>query len=242
MPKEEKKRKTKKTAIREKCCRKGSQLAMSLLLPVVVVGGYFCPRIGFTVLGLITLFLVLAGHRGRFYCGWLCPMGAFHERFLARISMHRPIPGLFKTSWFRWLVFVVMMSFMLNRLYAAWGDPKAVGGVFRMMWIVSTSIAIGLGIYFKARVWCTICPMGSLQGVASKNIYLLTVDDSCVKCKKCSKVCPISTYPGGYRQESGLAQIPSVECLRCFNCVTNCPKKSLSFHSRIVEPDSMTTR
>ncbi|MEN8190675.1 MAG: 4Fe-4S dicluster domain-containing protein, partial [Thermodesulfobacteriota bacterium] len=71
--------------------------------------------------------------------------------------------------------------------------------------------------------------MGSLQGVASKNTYLLTVDDSCVQCKKCRKVCPIDTYPGGYREESDPGQVPSIECLRCSNCVTNCPKKALSF-------------
>jgi len=225
--------KKEQTTLHEVCSRKGSQLTMSLLLPVVVVGGYFYPILGFTVLGLIALFLALAGYKGRFYCGWLCPMGAFHERFLTRISMKRPIPNLFKTSWFRWFVFIAMMSFMLSRLYVAWGDPNAVGGVFRMMWIVSTSIAILLGMYFMPRIWCSICPMGSLQGVVSKNIYLLTVEDSCIQCKKCSKLCPISTYAGAYRAESGPAQVPSIECLRCFNCVENCPKESLSFQSRI---------
>ena len=226
-----KKRAKQKSKVREICCRKGSQLFMTLLLPLVIIGGYFCPRIGFTVLGLITLFMILSSQRGRFYCGWLCPMGAFHERLLAKISFHRPVPQLFKTSWFRWVVFAIMMGFMLSRLWMAWGDSRAVGSVFRMMWMVSMGLAIGLGIYYKARAWCIICPMGSIQGVASKNTYLLTVDDSCVECKKCQKVCPISTYPGDYRNDSGPAQIPSIECLRCFNCVTNCPKKSLSFQS-----------
>lgn len=226
------KKKTKQTTkIQEICCRKGSQLSMALLLPLVIIGGYFCPKIGFTVVALITLFLILSSQRGRFYCGWLCPMGAFHERLLAKISWNRPVPQLFKTSWFRWLVFVLMMGFMLSRLWMAWGDTKAVGGVFRMMWIVSMTLAIGLGIYYKARVWCIICPMGSLQGVASKNTYLLTVDNSCIECKKCQRVCPISTYPGSYRKESGPSHVPSIECLRCFNCVTNCPKKALSFSS-----------
>lgn len=42
-----------------------------------------CPRLGFIVLGLITLFIVLTSQRGRFHCGWLCPMGAFNERILS---------------------------------------------------------------------------------------------------------------------------------------------------------------
>ena len=117
---------------------------MALLLPFVIIGGYSYPKIGFTVVGLITLFMILSSQRGRFYCGWLCPMG-------------------------------------------------------------------------------------SLQGVASKNIYLLTVDDSCIECGLSRKVCPVDTYPGSYKIELGSVAVSSVECLRCFNCVNNCPKDSLAF-------------
>ncbi len=219
--------------IEEACCRNMSQYFMIALLPLVIVGGYFCPRIGFTVLGLITIFMVIASHRGRFYCGWLCPMGAFHERILAKLSLNKPIPHLFKTKWFRWSLFVLMMGFMAMRLVANWGNPIGIGGVFRTMWIISMSLAITLGLYFKPRVWCTICPMGSFQGISSTNTYLLTVNDSCIECKKCLKVCPISTYPGGFRTDHSLGQIPSVECLRCSNCVVNCPKKSLSFKGKL---------
>ncbi len=225
--------KKKNDTVQEICCRKGSQLTMALLLPMVIIGGYFCPKLGFTVVGLITLFLILSSQRGRFYCGWLCPMGAFHERFLSKVSLHRPVPLFFKSSWFRWLVFVVMMGFMMSRLWVAWGDLKAVGSVFRTMWIVSMTLAIGLGVYFRARAWCIICPMGAMQGVVSNKTYLLTVADTCVQCKKCQRVCPIATYPGGFKKEAGLFQVPSIDCLRCFNCVTNCPKKALSFQGAL---------
>jgi len=218
-----------KSKIEEICCRKHSQLFMAILLPLVIVGGYFCPRLGFIVLGLITIFMILASKRGRFYCGWLCPMGAFHERFLSLLSLKKTILPIFKSSWFRWLLFFLMMSLMFSRLYMAWGDPKAIGGVFRMMWILSTGIAIGLGLYFKPRTWCTVCPMGSFQGISSRNTYLLTVEDTCVQCKKCLKVCPISTYPGSFKREEGTGKVPSIECLRCSNCVKNCPKKALHF-------------
>ncbi len=205
---------------------------MALILPIVVIGAYFWPRLGFIVLGLITIFLILASQRGRFYCGWLCPMGAFHERILSLASLLRPIPPQFKSSWFRWLLFVAMMGLMTIRFINAGGDIHDTGSVFRFMWIVSTCIAIGLGFYFKLRIWCVICPMGSMQGVSSTNTYLLTVDENCVQCKKCQKVCPISTYPGEYKPETCSAQIPSIECLRCSNCITNCPKEALSFGDR----------
>jgi len=221
-----------KSKIEEICCRKRSQLLMAFLLPVVVIGGYFCPRLGFIVLGLITVFMVIASKRGRFYCGWLCPMGAFHERFLSLVSLKKPILPVFKSSWFRWLLFTLMMTLMFSRLFMAWGNPLAVAGVFRMMWILSMGIAIGLGLYFMPRTWCAVCPMGSFQGISSKNTYLLTVEDSCVQCKKCQRVCPISSYPGLYKQEQGPGQLPSIECLRCSNCIMNCPKDALFFAGR----------
>ena len=204
---------------------------MVLLLPVVVIGGYFCPRLGFIVLALITLFLILTSRRGRFYCGWRCPKGAFHENILARISFNREIPKVFKTNWLRWIIFVVMMGFMTIRLVMAWGDPVEVGAVFRMMWVISTLLAIGIGFYFKPRIWCAICPSGTLQGVFSNNTYLLTVDEAlCIECRKCEKVCPISTYAGQYKQEQ---HVPSIFCLRCHRCVENCPKKALSFRDKL---------
>lgn len=39
----------------------------------------------------------------------------------------------------------------------------AVGAVFVVMCIVTTVIAIILGVSLKPRGWCVICPMGTLQ-------------------------------------------------------------------------------
>ena len=218
--------------LEEKCCRNASQYLMVLLLPIVVIGGYYYPKIGFTVVGLIILFMTINNYKGRFYCGWLCPMGAFHERILSHFSRRKPIPVMVKSTWFRWGVFAVMMTFMTSRLVISWNDIDAIGNVFRTMWIISVSLAVALGIYFKPRTWCSICPMGTLQGVASRDTHLLTVTEACIECKKCEKVCPISTYPGAYRISGGIGQVPSSECLRCSNCIVNCPRGALSFSDR----------
>ena len=214
-----------KSKIEEICCRKQSQLIMALLLPVVVVGGYYYPMLGFIVLALITIFMVIASQRGRFYCGWLCPMGAFHERFLKWTSFSKEILPVFKSSWFRWLLFVLMMGLMFSRLYMAWGDAEAVGAVFRFMWIISTALAIGLGLYFKPRTWCAVCPMGSFQGVSSKNTYILTVDDSCIECKKCRRVCPISTYPANTNRKQGLESCRALTACDALTASSIAPKR-----------------
>ncbi len=209
--------------------REQTQWLMLLFLPLVVVGGYFYPLLGLLVVGFIIFFLFLNAKRGRQYCGWFCPMGSFQERVLTHFSLHLDILPVFKATWFRWLLFAAMMGLLGSRLFMAWGDAEAVGSVFRMMWILSTGLAIGIGIFFKPRTWCAVCPMATMQGVTSPNTHLLTVAPSCKECGLCKKACPIQTYPGAYK-EAG--QVPSIECMRCSNCVVNCPKKSLSFQDR----------
>jgi ferredoxin-type protein NapH len=211
--------------IREQNHRKTIQLLLAPLVPLVIIGGLYYPYLGYLALAMMVLMLVLAIFRGRYYCGWLCAMGAFHERILARISLKREMPPLFKKSWFRWLFFAGLMGLMVTRLLMSGGDPERIGAVFVMMWTVATTIAIAFGLYYKPRSWCNFCPMATMQGLYSRNTYLLKVADSCKQCGLCRKVCPIQTYPGEYKAQG---YVPSKECMRCENCVVSCPKKALS--------------
>jgi ferredoxin-type protein NapH len=211
--------------IREKPHRKTLQLFLAPLVPLVIVGGFFFPYLGFVALAMMILMLVMAIFRSRLYCGWICAMGAFHERILARVSLKKEMPALFKKNWFRWLFFAGLMSLMIFRLASSGGDPARVGAVFVMMWTVATTLAVGFGLYFKPRSWCNFCPMGTMQGYLTPNTYLLQVSSECKECGFCRKVCPVQTYPGEHKEQGF---VPSQECMRCGNCIVNCPKKALS--------------
>ncbi len=211
--------------IKEKKSRRIIQYLMAPLVPLVIIGGAYQPYLGYLALAMMITMMVMVFFWARLYCGWICAMGAFHERVLAKISLKREMPELFKNTWFRWLFFVLLMGLMTSRLIASGGDPAKVGAVFVMMWTVSTTIAVAFGLYFKPRSWCNFCPMASIQGVLAPNTYLLKVSDDCKQCGLCRKVCPIQTYPGAYKEQG---TVPSLECMRCENCVVNCPKKALS--------------
>jgi ferredoxin-type protein NapH len=213
------------SVIREKPYRKTVQLLLAPLVPLVIIGGIYYPYLGYLALAMMILMLVLAIFRGRYYCGWICAMGAFHERILTKISLKREMPPLFKKSWFRWLFFAGLMSLMITRLLLSGGDPERVGAVFVMMWTVATTIAIVFGVYFKPRSWCNFCPMATLQGLYTEKTYLLRVSDKCKQCGLCRKVCPIQTNPGEYKAKG---YVPTKECMRCGNCIVNCPKGALS--------------
>ena len=142
---------------------KKSQLIMVWLLPVVLFGGLFYPLLGYLVLAMMAVFLTLSVFRSRYWCWNLCPRGAFLDIVMSKASRNRPVPKIFGTQRFRWLVFFIFMSFLIFRLMRSRGDLIAIGAVFVIMCIVTTLIAIVLGIITKHRGWCVICPMGTLQ-------------------------------------------------------------------------------
>jgi len=194
--------------------------------PIIVIGGIFWHLIGYLVLGMILFFLSLAAFKGRYWCGWFCPRGAFLERVIVHISRNKKIPAFFKDMRFRWAVFVFLMCFMIGRLIQSGGEVGKIGFVFVMMCMITGTVAISLGIIFKPRTWCSFCPMGTLQGVIGRNKFLLSISKDCIGCKKCEKVCPIETSPSLFKASG---KIKSVDCLRCPECIANCPKKCLKF-------------
>lgn len=140
-----------------------SQMIMVWFLPLIVIGGLFWPWLGYLVGGMFLFFLTLSYFKARYWCGNLCPRGSFLDIVLSRISFNRPIPTLFKNQWFRWLVFVTLMGFLTVRIISVWPSGFAIGGVFVGMCVLTTIVAVILGIATRHRAWCMICPMGNLQ-------------------------------------------------------------------------------
>ena len=143
---------------------KTSQLIMIWLLPLVVVGGLFVPLLGYLVLLMMITLLILAYFRGRFWCWHLCPRGAFLDLVLAKFSLKKKIPRLFTKPPVRWAIFALFMLAFTFQLITADKAWPALGFVFVRMCLVTTLIAIFIGIPINQRAWCAICPMGTLQG------------------------------------------------------------------------------
>lgn len=217
--------------VREAKGRKVLQWFMAPLAPLVIVGGYRWPYLGYIAIAFMLLMFIMVWFRGRYYCGWLCAMGAFHERILARISLNRKMLPLFTTSWFKWLVFTLMMALLLSRLIMSGGDPEQIGAVFVMMWTISTGLAIGLGLIWKPRSWCSFCPMATMQAIMAPKVYRIEVSDACKQCGLCQRVCPIETYPGAFKAAGA---VDGALCMRCMNCVESCSKKALTLGKETV--------
>lgn len=142
---------------------KKSQLIMIWFLPLIVIGGLFVPLLGYLVVGMMAFFLGLSFFMGRFWCWNLCPRGAFLDIVISRLSPNKPVPRIFALRHFRLLIFVLFMVFIIFRIIRTGGNPILIGSVFVGACLLTTVIAIILGVLTRHRGWCAICPMGFLQ-------------------------------------------------------------------------------
>ena len=155
---------------------KKTQLAMIWFLPLIVIGGLFYPWLGYLVIGMMVFFLILAFFRGRYWCWNLCPRGAFLDIVVSKFSFNRPLPKIFVKQWFRWSVLVLLMAFLAWRIINTGGSLVMIGSVFVGMCLLTTIIALILGVFIKHRGCCAICPMGFLQEKIGKRRSLKLKD------------------------------------------------------------------
>lgn len=125
----------------------------------------------FALLGLICMVLPLYQSfrgRGKVHCTGYCPRGSFLHNFFSKLSMRKTAPAFVRTSLFKNMVLLFMMGFFTVSIYFAGGDYVKSAMVVLRMVIVSTVVASLMGLIFKPRTWCTVCPMGHLSGAIAR--------------------------------------------------------------------------
>lgn len=206
--------------------RKRLQAYTSVSLPLVLLGGWFYPFLGFFILLCMVGAVGLASLRGRAWCDWMCPRGSFYDLFLKKFSKNVAIPAFMRTNAFRSGVLVLLAVALGTQLYFTWGDPRRMGMAFMRVLTVTTTAGIVLGAVFQQRAWCHICPMGTLGKWLSRySGYSLHVSELCRDCKLCARVCPMQLKP--YEGKAGV--MAEGDCIKCATCAAACPVNALEF-------------
>ena len=124
--------------------------------------------LGFICMGL-PIYQALRG-RGKIHCTNHCPRGSFLSKIVSKISFRNKIPKFMTTKGFRHLVLSLMMIMLTISMVHSGGDPKKIAfGIFRLMGI-SFIFGIVMGIFYKPKSWCAICPMGHATNLITKGI------------------------------------------------------------------------
>ena len=195
---------------------------------------------------LIIVFMVflITALWGRFFCGYLCSFGMLQE--LIFFLSKRVIPGKVRISerfdsvmkFLKYfiLAFIVAGVWILALPVDSSWDPWGVFGILVSgnLSLISSAmmtagfvqiLAIAVGSLFVSRFFCRyLCPLGALFDVVSrKRLYKIRrQSDTCTNCGLCTRACSM-----GIRIPEKNVVI-SGECIQCMQCISICPKESLS--------------
>ncbi|SHK17940.1 4Fe-4S binding protein [Paramaledivibacter caminithermalis] len=128
--------------------------------------------IRFGVLGFICMtvpmYHAIKG-RGKIHCSHYCPRGSLLGNFLKNISLQNNLPKSLRGKTTKNILLILMMiMFSISLIHAGPSFSRIAFAVFRLM-MASLALGIVMGIIFKPRAWCQVCPMGYATGLI-KNV------------------------------------------------------------------------
>ena len=206
--------------------RRNLQFLTWLGLPLVAVGGWFYPPLGFLLFGCMLGAVGIAFFKGRAWCDWMCPRGGFYDLLFNKISPNREIPAFLRSTRFRGLMVGLIFVVLGTQLFFAWGNLNQMGLAMVRLLTITTIVGIILAVVYHPRTWCHVCPMGTLANWVAKGKQPILIDPSCVGCKICSTACPMQLVPYKYAAEGTMTDN---DCIKCSSCIVSCPKQALSF-------------
>ena len=168
---------------------------------------------------VLLLFLTL--FMGRFFCGWICPVGTVSDLIP---KTKRRLSSFYRVKYY-FLIFLIVLSILGFQLLVI-SDPLVIftrsltfvtHQRIPMLLIFIVILVIGLG----ERFWCrVICPLGALLGVFSiMRVLNLHVQENCTRCNLCGRVCPTDAIQN--------YNVKKTECTFCFECVDKCPQNAI---------------
>ncbi len=193
---------------------------------------------------LVCMVLLVTVLWGRFFCGFLCSFGMVQEllfffpgRFIFRkVRIPEKLDSVMKFLKYVILAFITagvwILALPVDSSWNPWGvfGMLVSGNLSVVTRAVSTLgfvllLAIAAGSLVVSRFFCRyFCPLGALFALVSgKRLYKIRrSSDSCTDCGLCTRTCSM-----GIRIPERDA-VASGECIQCMQCISVCPKESLS--------------
>ena len=208
--------------------RRAKQLAGGGAFVALLAGAWFYPFLGYFIPVCMVAGIGLAVFKGRKWCNWMCPRGSFADAMLSKVSPGKTIPRVLRSTPVRVLMIAVLMGVLGFQITRVWPDAQAIGRVFVVLLSITTGVGILLALIWHQRVWCYVCPIGTMSNWVGKERQPLSlVKESCTECSLCAKTCPMQLAPFDLKANNVMAN--KGDCLKCGLCVETCPKQALSF-------------
>jgi polyferredoxin len=203
---------------------------------------------------ILTIFL------GRFYCGWICPLGTlqdlaawFRKSTLKEDMEVNRYRSIYRLKYLILIAFLVASVFgvmqiglidpivLLTRAVTTSIMPAADHGTgtiflslreFRLGWVANLLlIGILVAAVLRPRLWCKLlCPLGALLGLLSR-WSIFHIRRTQPTCTDC-EICSAHCQASADPDR----ELRKSECMLLFNCIETCPPDALTFGAHAPEP------
>lgn len=106
--------------------------------------------------------------KGKIHCSHYCPRGSILQKFLKEISFSNTLPVTIRKHGKKVLLTIMIFLFSFSMYHAGLNIYKIGFAIFRFM-TASLALGIIMGVVFKPRSWCQVCPMGYATELISKS-------------------------------------------------------------------------
>lgn len=201
-------------------------LSMKTILPNLIISG------------LVVIFIIAIF--GRFFCGWICPVGISLE-YLHNFTKTKWELGALWKNWNKYAILIAILfaSFLFDFTAPYLFSPP--GCVYRILislklqWVIGADLIILISFLILdsfairyGRTWCnSICPLGTIiTSLSIVNLVKPKVDRKiCInnhsKCLSCERICPMRI------PITRANRWMMMECNKCLKCWANCPTKAI---------------
>ncbi len=186
--------------------------------------------------GLLALTAVI----GRFFCGWICPLGSLLDAASWMMRPFRARDRIRDNAYHhaQAIKYGILLALLLAAaggvMLVGWLDPMALltrsaaalmspglRGAWPVLLVLAAVLLLNI---IRPRFWCRyLCPLGALYGVVARLSpgAIVRRDPTCSACPTCNRACPAASSP-----DTGTR---TAECFLCWNCIDDCPNQSLRY-------------
>lgn len=183
--------------------------------------------------GLVTIVATLLF--GRFWCGWICPLGTVLDQYGPRVTEKIP-------NWFRnikyFLLFAFLFAAVMGSLALMWLDPITIfvrplaGAIFPAILQKTAPIAPMKGLQSAVVAQLPLRPqVFPLLAIPLIIVLLLNIFARRFWCRY---LCPLGAWVALLSKFSLFKRFRSDACIKCKQCVKACPMNTIDgaeFHS-----------